>query len=84
VRSIFNAEYKHFLRLLVAARKDADLTQQTIASKLKKPQSFVSKYERGERRLDVVEFLVIARAIGIDPSSFLRELSKSAAKKDGA
>lgn len=82
--SVFNAEYKQLLRQLVAARKSAGITQQEIAGKLKKPQSFVSKYERGERRLDVVEFLAIARAIGVEPSAFLRDLSKNASKKDGA
>ena len=84
MRSVFNAEYKQLLRQLAAARKNAGITQQEIASKLKKPQSFVSKYERGERRLDVIEFLAITRAIGIEPFAFLRELSKNAAKKDGA
>jgi hypothetical protein len=46
---------------------------------LKRPQSFVSKYERGERRLDVIEFGEVARALGIDPirilDKFYREIS---------
>ncbi|MFI5386260.1 MAG: hypothetical protein ACHQ50_09080 [Fimbriimonadales bacterium] len=41
---------------------------------MSRPQSFVSKYERGERRLDVVEFLEVARAIGIDSIRFIRQL----------
>lgn len=40
-------------------------------------QSYVSKYERGERRLDVVEFLEIARVIGLDPHELLRELESA-------
>jgi hypothetical protein len=44
---------------------------------LRRPQSFVSKYERGERRLDVVEFLDVAEAIGIDAEAFLARLSAS-------
>lgn len=83
MRSIFSTEYKQFVRQLIAARKNADLTQQDIATALKKPQSFVSKYERAERRLDVVEFLGIARIIGLDPSAFFRDLGKSTPKRSG-
>jgi transcriptional regulator with XRE-family HTH domain len=82
VGTISNVDYKRFLALLITARKDAGLTQQEIATKLKKQQSFVSKYERGERRLDVVEFLAVASAIGIEPCAFLRELSKNVTSKD--
>jgi transcriptional regulator with XRE-family HTH domain len=65
-----------FCGLLIAARKKSGLTQQQLASRLKKPQSFVAKYEGGERRLDVVEFLGVARAIGADAARILRALQK--------
>lgn len=65
---------KRFRELLVEARKDADLTQAELSSRLKRPQSFVSKYERGERRLDVVEFGEVARALGVDPVKLLANL----------
>ena len=68
-----NEAYKRFRELVAAERKAAKLTQQDLAAKLKKPQSFVSKYERGERRLDVVEFGEVARALGRDPIRFLRK-----------
>ena len=55
------------------ARKTARLTQAELAGRLNRPQSFVSKYERGERRLDVVEFGEVARAIGLDPLRFLKK-----------
>ena len=61
---------------MIAARKAAGLTQQDLAQRLKKPQSFVAKYEGGERRVDVVEFLAITRAIGTDPVRILRALQK--------
>lgn len=73
-RSPFTKRYERFRLLLIKSRKAACLTQAQLAKKLSHPQSFVSKYERGERRLDVVEFLDVARALGIDPLEFLREL----------
>jgi transcriptional regulator with XRE-family HTH domain len=66
--------YKHLCDLLVDARRKAVLTQAEVSLRLKRPQSFVSKYERGERRLDLLEFGQVARAIGIDPVRFLRKL----------
>lgn len=54
------------------ARKDAGITQQQLAAKLGQRQTFVSKVELGERRLDVVEFVKIGIAIGVDPLALLR------------
>ena len=76
MKAIYSDEYERFLDCLIAARKSADLTQQVLAKKLKKPQSFVSKYERRERRLDVIEFLKIAEAIGEDPSRLLKGIQE--------
>jgi len=84
LKSIHQEEYEKFLNCLIAARKSAGLTQQVLAKKLKKPQSFVSKYERRERRLDVIEFLTIAEAIGEDPSKLLKGLKKPHPHKKGA
>ena len=55
----------------------ADLTQHELAKRLRRPQSFVAKYEGGERRIDVVEFVTICRAIGADSSKPLKSLKKS-------
>jgi transcriptional regulator with XRE-family HTH domain len=63
--------YKKFRELLVEVRRTACLTQADLSQRLNRPQSFVSKYERGERRLDVVEFGEVARAIGVDPVKLL-------------
>jgi transcriptional regulator with XRE-family HTH domain len=60
--------------LLIEARKTAGLTQVGLAVRLARPQSYVSKYEGGERRIDVVEFLEVAEALGIDPGEFLKRL----------
>jgi transcriptional regulator with XRE-family HTH domain len=80
-KSVFTGNYKGFRLLLIEARNSAGLTQIDIARKLGRPQSFVSKYERGERRLDVIEFIEVARAIGIDPPHFIRKLQQAAIAK---
>ena len=54
--------------LLAEGRRAADLTQAELAARLRRPQSFVSKYEAGERRLDVIEFLEVIEALGLDAS----------------
>lgn len=66
--------YESFQKALVEARQSKRLTQAEIATRLKKPQSFVSKYESGERRLDVVEFLEVCRALSIKPNSILNKI----------
>ena len=66
-KSVHTPDQAAFCELMVGARKAAGLTQHALARLLKKPQSFVAKYEGGERRLDVVEFIAIARALGADP-----------------
>ena len=57
-------------------RKAAGLTQTAVAERLGKPPSYVAKYELGDRRLDVLEYLDVAAAIGFDPSKPLRSLSE--------
>lgn len=74
-----NEAYKRFRELLAEARKDAGLTQAQLSSRLNRPQSFVSKYERGERRLDVVEFAEVARALRVDPIKFLAKFYREIA-----
>lgn len=76
VKSVFTDEYETFLGALIAERKAVGLTQQDLANRLNKPQSFVSKYERGERRLDVVEFLAVVRAIGVDPCEVIKKVGR--------
>ncbi len=77
-RSVFSARYRRLRRLLIDARKQACLTQVDLAQKLGKPQSFVSKYELGERRLDVVEFLEVTGALGVKPDTLLKQLGTAA------
>jgi transcriptional regulator with XRE-family HTH domain len=73
-QSVFTEKYDRFRLLMIGARKSANLTQAELARRLSRPQSFVSKYERGERRLDVVEFLEVTKVLGMDPANLIREL----------
>jgi len=66
--------YEIFRSLLVEIRERGKFTQVDVANLLGKPQSYVSKYERGERRLDVIEMLDIAKALEVNPNHILRDL----------
>ncbi len=74
-KSTHTRQYRDFLDGLIQARKDAELTQQQVADRLDRPQSFVAKYENGERRLDVVEFLEIANLLDADPHGIIDAIS---------
>lgn len=74
MKSIHTAPYIHMLELLVERRNAAGLTQSQVADRLGRPQSYVSKFERGERRLDVIEFLEVCRQLETDPFDLLRTL----------
>ena len=73
-KSLHTPEYEHFRTLLVKAREVAGLTQAEVSARLGHPQSFVAKYEGGERRLDVVEFIKVCTALGVDPQALLKKL----------
>ena len=63
--------------LLINSRAAAGLTQEDVARRLRRPQSFVSKYETGERRLDIIELLDVAEALSFDPKRLIAELIKT-------
>lgn len=63
--------------LLRSIRTGAGLTQTDVARRLKQPQSFVSKYESGERRLDVLELREVCRAIGVPLPEFIKSLEQT-------
>jgi transcriptional regulator with XRE-family HTH domain len=76
VKALHSARYQRLCALLKVHRERAGLTQAAVAKRLKKPQSFVSKYETGERRLDLVEVMDVSDAIGVRPEALLRELRR--------
>jgi transcriptional regulator with XRE-family HTH domain len=73
-KSIASPDYRTFLRELRAARKRGGLTQADVARRLRETQSFISKCERGERRLDVIELRAFCSAIGVSFPEFVRHL----------
>jgi len=73
-KSVFSKEYQRLCELLVLARQKSQLTQSELAAVLGKPQSFVSKYERGERRLDVIELFQITNVLQIHPVDLMMHL----------
>jgi transcriptional regulator with XRE-family HTH domain len=75
------ANYSIFLQILIAQRLRVGITQVEVARVLGKPQSFVSKYERGERRLDFSEAISICEALSLDPRKLISEYLKQ--KKSG-
>jgi transcriptional regulator with XRE-family HTH domain len=78
-KSVHSAGQAAFCELMIRARKAAGLTQQELAKRLRRPQSFVAKYEGGERRVDVVEFIEICKAVEVDPNKLLKALIQRAA-----
>lgn len=75
--SLHSPPYKVLLECLIQARKDAGLTQAELAKRIKKFQSFVAKYEGGERRLDLIEVLQITGALKADPHAILKRVSRA-------
>jgi transcriptional regulator with XRE-family HTH domain len=72
LKSTRTPRYQELIERLKTARKAAKLTQQELADRLKKPQSYVSKYENAERRLDIAEFLEIAAALGLQADTMMQ------------
>jgi transcriptional regulator with XRE-family HTH domain len=73
-KTTFSPEYEIFCDLLRECRQKKGLTQTHLCLLLEKPQSFVSKYEMGERRLDVIELVNICRVLGISLTAFTSRL----------
>ena len=70
-KSVYTAAYAKMLSCLVKARQTAGLNQVELAERLGRPQSFVSKIEKGERRIDVVELIAICNQLRVDPADVI-------------
>lgn len=76
-RWVSSPSYQMAVEQLIEARKAKGLTQRDVATRLCKPPSFVAKIEVGERRVDIIEFIAIARAIGAPEMDLLQALLAS-------
>lgn len=77
-RTLSSPAYQKLRELLTAARDEAKVTQTELARRLGRPQSFVSKYETGERSLDVIEFVAVCEALGREPVELLEPIRAKA------
>uniref|UniRef100_UPI004047A8AD helix-turn-helix domain-containing protein n=1 Tax=Polynucleobacter sp. TaxID=2029855 RepID=UPI004047A8AD len=68
-------KYEFLRSELKKARLEADLLQADLAKALKKPQSYISKVESGERSLDIIEFVDYCKGLGLEPSKWLKKLT---------
>ena len=73
-KSTFSEDYILFLSLLKSARKATGITQKEVAKRLGQTQSFVSKCERGERRIDIIELIAFCQALGVSFETFTQQL----------
>lgn len=80
VKSLHSKRYTIFREMLATAREDCGMTQSELAIHLGKPQSFVSKYESGDRRLDFTEFAEIAAVLSVDLAQFIHRYQENVDK----
>lgn len=79
-KTIFGGEHRHLVAVLVEARQASGLTQAELATRVGKDQSFVSIIERGQRRVDVLEFVALARAMNTDPIQLFERVTSKLSK----
>ena len=74
-KTVFTGAHQHVVDVLVEARRQSGLTQAQLAAKVGKDQTFISLIERSQRRVDVLEFVALARAMGMEPANLFVEAS---------
>ena len=80
-KSVFSREYDLLRKMLREAREHAQLTQIDLAERLHETQSFISKCERGERRLDLVQLRAFCKALGVPLPTFVAEFDRRLGKR---
>ncbi|CAI1698915.1 helix-turn-helix domain-containing protein [Serratia ficaria] len=78
--SVYSAEYQLIIKTLRDARVEKGITQAKLAEELGRPQSFIAKVENGERKLDVVEFALIARLLDVDTGPIIERIGRKTEK----
>jgi len=81
-KTIYTREYAELLHLLRQAREQAGMTQVQLAEMLRQSQSFVSKFERGDRRIDVIQLRTICQILGLSLAEFVERLEREITKPD--
>lgn len=76
LKTIHSEPYRRLLAILREARESVGMTQAQLSQRLDKPQSYVSKYENGERRLDIIEMLDVCDAVGANPHEVIKRLTR--------
>ena len=74
MKQLRSAKHRALISVIVATRKAAGLTQRQLAAKLKRSNSFVWKLEAGERQINVLEFIEIAKVLGAKASTLMTEI----------
>lgn len=75
-KTIFSGAHKHLVQTLKDARKRSGLKQEELAQRLGCPRTMISLIETGQRRVDVLEFYTIAKALDLDPAELFDEMAK--------
>lgn len=73
-KTIFDGDHAKLVDALVEARAQSGLTQTQLAERIGRDQTFISLIERGQRRVDVIEFIGLAKALGLDPAELFRSV----------
>lgn len=74
LKTIYKKRYRKIIELLVSTRKQTSMTQQQLADKLEKPQSYIAKIEKYERKLDILEFIELCESLGVRASDLIKKL----------
>lgn len=80
-KTIFGGDHRHLVEVLAEARREAGLTQAQLAERIGKDQTFISIIERAQRRVDVVEFVALAKALKVDPATLFAKVAKGLSGK---
>lgn len=80
MKTIHSKRHKKLIELVIAERKRADIRQVQLAKKLKRSQTWIARLEAGDRRLDVIELIDLAEAIGFDASAMVARVQQAAKK----
>lgn len=76
-RWVSSPSYQAAVGVIIAARKEAGLTQRALAERFGRPYTVIANLERGERQLDIVEFIGLARALGLDELELFRRVREA-------